>query len=110
MLGDDGELAAYFSALANANRLAVLRTLAEGEICVRELALRIGLGRSALSQHLNILRRHQLVKQRREAQTTYYSLSGSRSDKALLLVNTILFPYGVQLSMFGFSDVTRDGV
>ncbi len=109
MIADDGELAEYLSALANANRLAVLRTLAEGEVSVKHLAASVGLSQSALSQHLNVLRRQQLVKTRREAQTIYYSLSQQRSEKALSLVNTILFPYGIQMSMFGFADFAPTG-
>jgi DNA-binding transcriptional ArsR family regulator len=108
MNADDGELADYFSALANVNRLAVLRTLANGEMCVKELAAKIGLGQSALSQHLTVLRRHEFVKTRRQAQTIFYSLSNHRSEKALSLVNGILFPHGVQMSIFGFAELETD--
>lgn len=108
MNADDGELANYFSALANVNRLAVLRTLAYGEICVKELAAKIGLGQSALSQHLTVLRRHQFVKTRRQSRTIFYSLSNHRSEKALSIVNGILFPHGVQMSMFGFAELESD--
>ncbi len=105
MIADDSELVEYLSALGNARRIAVLRALAAGETSVSNLAECIGISQPALSQHLNILRRHQLVKTRREAQTIYYSLSHHRSEKALALVNDILFPYGIQMSMFGFSDL-----
>lgn len=104
MIANDGELADYFSALANANRLSVLRMLAGGEIPAKELAERVGLSQSALSHHLNVLKRQQVVKARREAQTIYYSLAGHRSENALCLLNSILFPYGVQMSMFDLSD------
>lgn len=104
MIVSDGELADYFSALANASRLSVLRTLAKGELSAAELASRVGLSPSALSHHLNVLKRQQIVKARREAQTIYYSLAGHRSEKAVSLLNDILFPYGVQMSMFDLSD------
>ncbi|MDR7145469.1 metalloregulator ArsR/SmtB family transcription factor [Rhizobium sp. BE258] len=102
MIAEDTALADYLSALANSNRLAVLRTLADGEASVKQLAACVGLSRSALSQHLAILRRQKLVATRRDARTIFYSLSNQRSEKALSLVNKILFPYGIQMSLFGF--------
>lgn len=104
MISDDLELAAYLSALANPNRLAVLRTLAQGETSVKELAQRIGLSQSSLSQHLSVLRRQHLVQTRREAQSILYSLARHRNEKALCLFNAILFPNGMEMSMFGFTD------
>jgi DNA-binding transcriptional ArsR family regulator len=77
-------------------------------MCVKELAAKIGLGQSALSQHLTVLRRHEFVKTRRQAQTIFYSLSNHRSEKALSLVNGILFPHGVQMSIFGFAELETD--
>lgn len=100
MIADDCELAAYLSALANTKRLAVLRALSQGESSVGELASLVGLSQSVLSQHLAILRRQQLVETRREATSIFYSLTGIRSEKALCLINDILFPSGEQMSMF----------
>ncbi|MGO7215124.1 ArsR/SmtB family transcription factor [Rhizobium ruizarguesonis] len=108
MLANDGELADYFSALANASRLSVLRRLANGEISAKELATSVGLSQSALSHHLNVLKRQQVVKARREAQTMYYSLASDRSVKAVSLLNGILFPDGLQMSMFGFPDFSPE--
>ncbi|MGO6791290.1 ArsR/SmtB family transcription factor [Rhizobium ruizarguesonis] len=108
MLANDGELADYFSALANASRLSVLRRLANGEIPAKELATSVGLSQSALSHHLNVLKRQQVVKARREAQTIYYSLASDRSEKAVSLLNGILFPDGLQMSMFGFPDFSPE--
>ncbi len=108
MIVNDRELADYFSALANASHLSVLRTLAKGEISATELATSVGLSQSALSHHLNVLKRQQVVKARREAQTIYYSLASDRSEKAVSLLNGILFPDGLQMSMFGFSDFSPE--
>ncbi|WP_245503370.1 ArsR/SmtB family transcription factor [Rhizobium ruizarguesonis] len=85
MIVNDRELADYFSALANTSRLSVLRTLAKGEISATELATSVGLSQSALSHHLKVLKRQQVVKARREAQTIYYSLASHRSEKAVSL-------------------------
>ena len=61
------------TAMANEHRLDILRLLLEQEINVRDLADRIGLSQSALSQHLAKLRAFNLVQTRRDAQTVYYS-------------------------------------
>ncbi len=72
--------------MANEWRLLILCHLAEKERSVSELERLIGLNQSALSQHLAILRREQLVKTRREAQSIYYSLA---SDEAAQIMGTL---------------------
>lgn len=64
--------AVLLDAMANPQRLAVLRILAQGELCVGDLQAEIGLSQSALSQHLAKLRARNFVKTRRVAQTIYY--------------------------------------
>ena len=70
--------AELLSVMANAQRLRVLTTWSEGEMAVGNLAERIGLSQSALSQHLARLRATDLVKTRRDAQTIYYSSNASQ--------------------------------
>jgi DNA-binding transcriptional ArsR family regulator len=70
-------------ALSNEHRLLVLCRLTEGEKSVGELERLVGLSQSALSQHLARLRRDELVKTRRNAQTIYYSLSGDHATKVI---------------------------
>jgi len=72
--------------MANEWRLLILCHLAEKERSVSELEKLIGLNQSALSQHLAILRRENLVKTRREAQSIYYSLA---SDEAAQIMGTL---------------------
>lgn len=66
---------ALLKALGNERRLVILCYLAKGEHSVSVLEGLVGLSQSALSQHLARLRREQLVKTRRSAQTIYYSLA-----------------------------------
>ncbi|RAL96290.1 transcriptional regulator [Agrobacterium sp. MS2] len=62
------EGAALLSALANPRRLQVMILLAEHtELSVREMADRIDISQSALSQHLSKLRHAKLVSTRRDA-------------------------------------------
>ncbi len=68
------EAARLLSALGQSKRLMVLCRLVDNEMSVGALAESVGLGQSALSQHLAVLRDEHLVRTRREAQTIYYSL------------------------------------
>ena len=61
----------------------ILCKLAIGEWSVGELEDVVGLSQSALSQHLARLRRDNLVKTRREAQTIYYSLAGEEASRVI---------------------------
>ena len=67
--------AAFLKAIANDCRLLILCELLKGERSVGDLAPVVGLSQSALSQHLARLRRHGLVKTRRQSQTIHYSLA-----------------------------------
>ncbi|RKF20916.1 ArsR family transcriptional regulator [Alginatibacterium sediminis] len=73
-------------AMANENRLMILCHLLEKELSVSELNEQVLLSQSALSQHLAWLRKDELVKTRKEAQTIYYSLS---SDEAREVLRTL---------------------
>jgi ArsR family transcriptional regulator, virulence genes transcriptional regulator len=68
--------AALLKSIGSKWRLLILCQLVKGEKSVGELERIIGLSQSALSQHLAVLRREELVKTRRDAQLVYYSLKG----------------------------------
>lgn len=61
--------------LANERRLAILCQLGQGEMCVGELQDAVGLGQSALSQHLAKLRADGVVCTRRQSQRIVYALA-----------------------------------
>ena len=76
-LEDNAErAAALLRSIGSKWRLLILCPLVKGEKSVGELERVIGLSQSALSQHLMVLRRNDLVKPRRAAQMIYYSLNG----------------------------------
>lgn len=76
-LEDNAERAAsLLRSIGSKWRLLVLCQLVKGEKSVGELERIIGLSQSALSQHLMVLRRNDLVKTRRSAQMIFYSLNG----------------------------------
>lgn len=70
-------------AMSNEHRLLVLCQLLHDERSVGELERLIGLSQSALSQHLARLRRDNLVRTRRAAQTIYYSLNGNEASAVI---------------------------
>jgi DNA-binding transcriptional ArsR family regulator len=78
-----GEAARLMRAVGNENRLMVLCALVDGEQTVTELLERVDLSQSALSQHLAVLRREELVTTRRESQSIHYSLSSSTAGKLI---------------------------
>lgn len=80
------EATALLKALANENRLMILCYLEGKELSVSQLNESLDLSQSALSQHLAVLRRDNLVKTRRESQTIYYSLNG---DQASIIISTL---------------------
>jgi DNA-binding transcriptional ArsR family regulator len=73
-------------AMANEHRLMILCRIVGTEQCVGELARHTGLSQSAISQHLARLRRENVVKTRRDAQTVWYSLA---SDEAKEMIVTL---------------------
>ncbi len=60
--------------MADTTRLRIISLLAEGELCVCDLAAALDMTQSAVSHQLRVLRIMQLVKFRKEGRIAYYSL------------------------------------
>lgn len=80
------KVAELLSALAHSKRLMAMCRMMDEEVSVGALAEAVGLGQSALSQHLSKLRALGLVTTRREGQTIYYRLA---SPEARELIATL---------------------
>jgi ArsR family transcriptional regulator len=63
-----------FKALSDPNRLKIVISLAECELCVCDLAAVCGSSESAVSHQLRILRNLKIVRYRREGKIVYYRL------------------------------------
>jgi ArsR family transcriptional regulator, arsenate/arsenite/antimonite-responsive transcriptional repressor len=61
-------------AIFDINRLQIIKLLQGSEMCVCELAAILDLSSPRMSQHLAVLRRAKIVKERREGKWIYYSL------------------------------------
>lgn len=80
------QAADLLKAMANKHRLLILCILNTRELSVSQLNEEVDIPQSTLSQHLSVLRRDGLVKNRREAQTIYYSLS---SKEVIAVIATL---------------------
>ncbi len=67
--------AELFKVLGDTTRLRILHALMGGEMCVWEIAEAMGMGQSAISHQLRILRQTRLVRFRKEGKVVYYSLN-----------------------------------
>lgn len=71
------------TAMANSKRLLILCNLLDGELSVNEIAEKVELAQSPLSQHLSKLRAWGLVSTRREGQQILYRLSSDAVTEVL---------------------------
>jgi DNA-binding transcriptional ArsR family regulator len=80
-------LAETFGALADPTRAHIVHLLLGQERCTAELAPAVGVSDPAVSQHLRLLRRLDLVASRRQGRYVYYRLD---DDHVAQLVQTSL--------------------
>ncbi len=66
--------AAFFRVLASPLRLRILEALRAGPVSVRDLRLKLGVEQATLSQHLAILRAHDLVHAQRRGAVVVYEI------------------------------------
>ena len=68
-------LGMLFKLFGDGTRLRILHALEQNEMCVCDLAVLLGVTKSAVSHQLKALKLANLVKSRREAQIVFYSLA-----------------------------------
>lgn len=85
--------ASILKSLSHEGRLLVLCFLSEDdELSVGELAERVGLSQSALSQHLAKMRAEGLVATRKEAQSVFYRIVDPKVTKLLAVLHELYCP------------------
>jgi len=87
--GKADQAARLLAALGHTKRLMALCRLMDQEMSVGALAEAVGLGQSALSQHLARLRDLGVVATRREGQTIYYRLASPEARQLISLLYDI---------------------
>lgn len=73
-------IAEVFKLLGDPTRVRILAALAEGELCVSDLASALGMERTAVSHQLRILRSARLVRARRDGKMICYSFDDDHVD------------------------------
>ncbi len=69
-------IAQYYKAMADVNRLRILKLLSDQEfLCVKAITNKLDITQSAVSQHLRILRQAGLVTNERKAFHMHYTLN-----------------------------------
>ncbi|SDF53852.1 ArsR/SmtB family transcription factor [Sporolituus thermophilus] len=72
---DAQRVADLFKILGDTTRVKILQILAKRELCVCDIAAVVGMGQSAVSHQLRLLRNARLVKFRKEGKMAWYSLN-----------------------------------
>lgn len=83
------EAADLLKVMAHPERLMVLCQLTQGEVGVGALQQGSNLSQSAFSQHLTVLRKHQLIRARKESQQVFYSLADPRVEALIQSLHSV---------------------
>jgi len=83
--GECDRLVQLFKAMGDGTRLRIMRSLEQGEMCVCDLAMYLGVTESAVSHQLRLLRQLRLVANRREGPVLYYRLDDHHVGQLLHL-------------------------
>ncbi len=101
------QIATPLSAIASPQRIAILLLIGKGEACVCHLEASLGWRQAYISQHLMVLRKADILQDRREGRYIYYrlkdtsildlvtasaTLSGLSAETISSLVNTQMHP------------------
>ena len=68
-------LAEFFRVFGDSTRIRILYALSQSELCVCDIASLLGMGQSAISHQLRILKQMYLIQYRREGKNILYSLA-----------------------------------
>lgn len=68
------DLADFFKIFGDSTRIKILYALYQRELCVNDLVNELGMTQSAISHQLRLLRQNDIVKFKKEGQSTIYSL------------------------------------
>lgn len=83
---DDGylyELADLFKIFADSTRVKILWALEQSDMCVCDMAVLLGMTKSAISHQLRTLKQTNLVKFRKDGKNVIYSLKDDHVKKIL---------------------------
>lgn len=77
------ELLSFLKAIADENRLKILKLLLDNEYCVCQLEELLGKSQSSVSQHLSYFKDLELLNENKSGKWIYYSINRNIYDKYL---------------------------
>lgn len=77
------DLAEFYKVFGDPTRVKILYVLSQSEMCVCDIANLLGMGQSAISHQLRVLKQMRLVKFKREGKTVFYSLADDHIETIL---------------------------
>ncbi|TDP93054.1 ArsR family transcriptional regulator [Halanaerobium saccharolyticum] len=77
------DLLNFLKAIADENRLKILKLLLDGQYCVCQLEQLLDKSQSSISQHLNYFKELDLLKEEKSGKWIYYTVDRSVYDKYL---------------------------
>ena len=99
--------------LADRTRLRILNLLLRGELCGCDIQYVLEVSQSAVSRHLNYLKRAGLVHDRREGYRVYYRLAENQTTSSSLLFDYLRRVFSQDKSfaddLKGLKAAIRDG-
>jgi len=79
-------LVSKFAALGDPNRYKIMRILSSNDdICVSEVAEKVGISTAGVSQHMRILEQAGLIKKLRKGQKICYQIDDDRAENDEIL-------------------------
>lgn len=78
-----------FKALADENRIQIIKQLQDGEKCGLEILEELSITQPNLSHHMRILCDSGIVESRKDGKWIYYKISAEQCDKAMELLKEI---------------------
>lgn len=84
------DLLATMKAMADANRLHILRLLQGQSYCTQQLAVKLGISEPAVSKHLAILAESRLVATERRGAYVFYKLRSEQTEMVIVYLRQFL--------------------
>lgn len=81
-------LSAFFKMLGDPTRIKMMCIMAQGEMCVQDIASALCMTKSAISHQLSGLKDSGIVKSRREGKNVFYSLDDEHVNTVLNIAMT----------------------
>lgn len=82
------EISILFKILGDPTRVKIVWALEQQELCVCDIAATLNMTKSAISHQLALLRKHHIVKPRRDGKQVFYSLDDEHITLMIEMANT----------------------